>query len=125
MSEACLLARGHLHLFDAKKFPVITFKSTAVKPTSENTADVTGELSMHGVTNEMVLKVEFIGKGKGPGPQGKIVAGSDGMTTVTGWDAMATLQRTDFGLTWNQMIEGTRVLGEDVQIELHVEADKQ
>jgi polyisoprenoid-binding protein YceI len=44
---------------------------------------------------------------------------------VSGWDATATLKRTEFGLTWNQMIEGTQVVGDDVQIELHLEADKQ
>lgn len=113
------------NFFDVKRFPEMTFKSKSVQRTGENTADVTGELTMHGVTKEVLLKVEFTGKGKGPGPQGKAASASDAATTVTGWDATTTLQRSDFGLTWNQMIEGTRVLGDDVQIDLHVEADKQ
>jgi polyisoprenoid-binding protein YceI len=111
--------------FDVGKFPEITFRSKSVKRTSESTADVTGDLTIHGVTREVVLKVEFTGKGKGPGMRGKMVPGVDTATTVTGWDATTTLQRSDFGMTWNQMIEGTRVVADDVQIELHIEADKQ
>jgi len=101
------------NFFDAKKFPDITFKSTSVKRTGENTADVTGNLTMHGVTKEVVLKVELLGKG----------AGMQG-ATVSGWDAATALKRSDFGLSWNKVIEGTQVVGDDVQIELHVEADK-
>lgn len=113
------------NFFDVVRFPEMTFKSKSVKRTGENTADVIGELAMHGVTREVMLKVEFTGKGKGPGPDGKLLSGSAAAATVTGWDATTTLQRSDFGLTWNQTIEGTRVLADDVQIELHVEADKQ
>ena len=101
------------NFFDAKKFPEIAFKSTSVKRTGENTADVTGNLSMHGVTKEVVLKVELLGKG----------AGMQG-STVSGWDAGTALKRSDFGLSWNKVIEGTQVVGDDVQIELHIEADK-
>jgi polyisoprenoid-binding protein YceI len=101
------------NFFDATKFPEITFKSTSVKRTGENTADVTGNLSMHGVTKEVVLKVELLGKGAGM--QGGI---------TSGWDAGTALKRSDFGLSWNKVIEGTQVVGDDVQIELHLEADK-
>ena len=101
------------NFFDAKKFPEITFKSSSVKRTGENTAEVTGNLSMHGVTKEVVLKVELLGKG----------AGMQG-ATVSGWDAGTALKRSDFGLSWNKVIEGTKVVGDDVQIELHIEADK-
>jgi polyisoprenoid-binding protein YceI len=102
------------HFFDVEKFPEITFKSKSVKLTGPNTAEVTGDLTMHGVTKEVALKAELLGKGAGM--QGKV---------VSGWDATATLKRTEFGLTWNQVIEGTQVVGDDVQIELHLEADKQ
>ena len=101
------------HFFDVKKFPEITYKSTAVKKTGENTFDVTGNLAMHGVTKEVVLKVELLGKGAGPKD-----------STVSGWDASTALKRSDFGLTWNQVIEGTQMVWDDVKIELHVEADK-
>ena len=51
--------------FDAAKYPETTFKSKSVKSTGKNTFDVTGDLTMHGVTKEVVLKVELIGKGAG------------------------------------------------------------
>jgi len=102
------------NFFDVEKYPEINFKSKSVKQTGEDTAEVTGDLSMHGVTKEVVLKVELLGKGAGP--QGK---------TVSGWEAKTNLKRTDFGLTWNKMIEGTQMVGDDVDIDLRVEADKQ
>jgi len=102
------------NFFDAAKYPEITFKSKSVKSTGNNTADVTGDLTMHGVTKEVVLKVELIGKGAG------MKAGS----VVSGWNADTALKRTDYGLTWNKVIEGTQVVGDDVKIDLNVEADK-
>src|SRR6266481_2514069 len=111
------------NFFDVEKFPEMTFRSKSVKGTGQNTADVTGDLTMHGVTKEVVLKVEFTGKGKGAGPQGTIVPGRDATTMVTGWDATATVLRSDFGMAWNQTIENTRVVANDVKIEVHAEAE--
>jgi polyisoprenoid-binding protein YceI len=102
------------NFFDAAKYPEITFKSTSVKATGNNTADVTGDLTMHGVTKEIVLKVELLGKGTGMKPG----------SVVSGWNAATALKRTDYGLTWNKVIEGTQVVGDDVKIDLNVEADK-
>ena len=103
------------NFFDAAKYPETTFKSKSVKSTGKDTFDVTGDLTMHGVTKEVVLKVELIGKGPGM-KQGSI---------LSGWDATTALKRSDFGLAWNKVIEGTQVVGDDVKIELHVEADKE
>jgi polyisoprenoid-binding protein YceI len=103
------------NFFDAAKYPEITFKSKSVKMTGNNTADVTGDLTMHGVTKEAVLKVELLGKGAGMKPG----------SVVSGWNAATALKRTDYGLTWNKVIEGTQVVGDDVKIDLNVEADKQ
>src|SRR6516162_8726060 len=111
------------NFFDVEKFPEMTFRSKSVKPTGQNTADVTGDLTMHGVTREVVVKVEFTGKGKGAGPQGTVTPGRDATTMVTGWDATTTVRRSDFGMTWNQTLEGTRVVADEVQIEVHVEAE--
>jgi len=99
--------------FDVQKFPEITFKSKSVKKTGANAANVIGDFTMHGVTKEVLLNVELLGKG--PGMQG---------TIVSGWDGTTTLKRSDFGLIWNKAIEGTQVVGDDVQIDLHIEADK-
>jgi polyisoprenoid-binding protein YceI len=101
------------NFFDAAKYPEITFKSKSVKKTGDNTADITGDLTMHGVTKEVVLKAELLGKGAGM--QGK---------TVSGWEATTALKRSDFGLSWNKAIEGTQIVGDDVQIDLRVEAGK-
>jgi polyisoprenoid-binding protein YceI len=99
--------------FDVKKFPEITFKSKSVKKTGANAANIIGDFTMHGVTKEVLLNVELLGKG--PGMQG---------TIVSGWDGTTTLNRSDFGLIWNKAIEGTQVVGDDVRIDLHIEADK-
>jgi polyisoprenoid-binding protein YceI len=101
------------NFFDATKYPEISFKSKSVKKTGDQTADITGDLTMHGVTKEVVLKAELLGKG----------AGMEGKT-VSGWEATTALKRSDYGLSWNKPIEGTQVVGDDVQIDLRVEADK-
>jgi len=98
--------------FDAEKFPEITFESKSVKRTGETTAEVTGDLTMHGVTKEVVLKVEFLGKGAN---------GKGG--TVSGWEATTNLKRSEYGLTWNKLVEGAQIAGDDVEIDLRVEAD--
>lgn len=100
--------------FDVEKFPTITFKSKSVKSTGKDTADVTGDLTIHGVTKEVVLAVELLGKGAGAKPG----------SFISGWDATTALKRQDFGLVWNKLVEGTQIVGDDVKIELHVEADK-
>jgi len=43
---------------------------------------------------------------------------------VSGWEAKTNLKRSEFGLSWNKAIEGTQIVGDDVEIDLHVEADK-
>ena len=102
------------NFFDVTKYPEITFKSKSVKSTGKQTFDVTGDLTMHGVTKEVVLKVELIGKGTGM-KEGSI---------VSGWDGTTALKRSEFGLAWSKVIEGTQVVGDDVKIELHIKADK-
>jgi len=102
------------NFFDAAKFPEISFKSKSVKKTGDNMFDVSGDLTMHGVTKEVVLKTELIGKGAGMKPG----------SVLSGWDATTAIKRSEFGLAWNKVIEGTQVVGDDVKIELHVEADK-
>ena len=102
------------NFFDATKYPETTFKSKSVKSTGKQTFDVTGDLTMHGVTKEVVLKVELIGKGAGM-KEGSI---------VSGWDGTTALKRSEFGLAWSKVIEGTQVVGDDVKIELHIEANK-
>lgn len=97
--------------FDVEKFPKMTFKSKKVVRTGEKTADVIGDLSLHGVTKEVTLKTTFLGKGKG-------MTGD----LQTGWKAATTINRSDYGLTWSKLIEGVQVVGDEIEIELHIEA---
>jgi len=76
---------------DVATYPDATFKSTSVKPTGKNadgkmTADVTGDLTLHGVTKPVVVKTTFLGEGKDP--WGGYRAGFEGTTTI---------KRSDFG----------------------------
>lgn len=97
---------GHLKsddFFDAEAFPVITFESTAVED-----GKITGHLTIKGVTREVVLDAEF--SGPATDPWGNVRYGLSASTTIN---------RTDFGLTWNQALEtGGVLVGEDVRIEI-------
>lgn len=98
--------------FDVANYPTITFKSTAVKPTGENTAEITGDLTIRGTTRSVVLKAEFLGQGKG----------MDGSTRA-GFVASTKINREDWGLTWNVALEAAGLLvGKEVTIELDVQA---
>ena len=97
--------------FDVEKFPEMTFKSRKVTRTGDKTADVVGDLTLHGVTKEVTLKTTFLGKGKG-------MTGAE----QTGWEAKTTIKRSDFGLTWSKLIEGVQVVGDEIAIELLIEA---
>src|SRR3981081_3490002 len=70
------------NFFDVAKYPQITFKSKSVKKTGDGKFDVTGDFTMHGVTKEVVLKVELLGKGPGP-KEGTAVSGWAGTPATT------------------------------------------
>lgn len=93
--------------FDAAQFPVMTFKSTSVERTGENTANVTGDLTIHGVTKPTVLAVTHNKSGKHP------MKGNN----VTGFSATTNIKRSDFGMEY-----GLPMVGDDVEIRLEVEA---
>src|SRR5450432_2061504 len=100
--------------FDATKFPTITFKSKSVKQTGPESGDITGDLTMHGVTKEITLHAKFLGKGKGMGGH-----------AISGWQVTSDpIKRNDYGLSWSKVVEGTAVVGEDVAVTIEVEADK-
>jgi polyisoprenoid-binding protein YceI len=97
---------------DVANHPTITFKSTRVELTGENTGKVHGNLTIRGVTRPVVLDVEYLGQT--PSPFGDTRAGFVGTTRIN---------REDWGLTWNVAIEAGGVLvGKEVKIELDVEA---
>jgi polyisoprenoid-binding protein YceI len=95
--------------FDAANFPVATFKSKAWKKTGENTFEVTGDLTIKGVTKEVVLATELVGSGPGMGG-----------AMLTGWSATTTIKKSEFGLAGPAML--SKALGDDVTINISIEA---
>ena len=97
--------------FDAAKFPKITFKSTGVTPQGTNKATLKGELTMHGVTKPVTLDAEVLGFS--PDPWGNFRAG---------FEAKTKLNRQDFGVSWNKVVEGGgSVLSDEVEITIDIE----
>ncbi len=96
---------------DVEKYPTITFKSTKVERAGAGELNVTGDLTMHGVTKEVVLKVD------GPTGEEKDPWGN----TRAGASATTKIKRTDFGLTWSATLEtGGLLLGDDLKVELEM-----
>ena len=106
---------GHLKspdFFDVAKFPTITFKSKKVAKAGAGKLKVTGDLTIHGVTKEVVLNVEGPSK-EAKDPWGNIKSGAEATTKVN---------RKDFGLTWNKALEtGGVVVGDEVSLTIDVE----
>jgi polyisoprenoid-binding protein YceI len=91
----------------------ITFKSKKITRAGEGEWKVTGDLTIHGVTKEVVLNAES------PTPEGKDPFGN----TRIGASGSTKIKRSDFGLTWNAAIEtGGVLVGDDLRIELEVSA---
>src|SRR5215472_1068643 len=99
---------------DIENFPTITFKSTRVELQGPDRAKVIGDLTIRGVTREVVLDTELTGRGKSP--MGKETVGFEARTSIT---------RQDFGLTWNVALEtGGFLVGDTIKIELAIEAHR-
>ncbi|HLX88230.1 MAG TPA: YceI family protein [Acidimicrobiales bacterium] len=99
--------------FDVDSYPTITFRSTALKLTSDNRFELTGELTLHGVTRPVVLDGEF--EGANTSPWG---------TAAIGFSASTEIDRDDYGVSFNQVLEtGGMLVGNKVRIELSFEAN--
>ena len=102
------------NFFDVEKFPEITFKSTKIKATGKDKYDVTGTLTMRGVSKEVTLPVQFLGFGKDPWGNDK-----------AGFSIDFTLNRKDFGLVWNKTLDtGGVLLGDEVWVSINLETAK-
>jgi polyisoprenoid-binding protein YceI len=100
--------------FDSDRYPVITFTSTHIEKAGEQRYQVTGDLTIAGVTRPVRLEVEALGRTRDPW-------GSE----RTGFSGRTAIDRRDFGLVWNQALEtGGVVVGDKVEIEIEVEAIK-
>ena len=101
--------------FDVAKYPTLTFVSKKVEKAGEGKLKVTGDLTIHGVTKEVVLDVE------GPTPEMKDPWGG----IRVGAHATTAINRKDFGLLWNKTLEAGGVLvGDEVAITIDVELVK-
>lgn len=101
--------------FDAAKFPAMTFVSRKVAKARKGALTVTGDLTLHGITKEVVLHVEPLSK-ESKDPWGNFRRGTS---------ATATINRKDFGLIWNKALEtGGVMIGDEVTISLEVELVK-
>lgn len=100
--------------FDAETFPQITFKSTRLEGAADR-FKLSGDLTIRGTKRPVVLDVTAEGRGKDPWGGER-----------AGFSATATIKRSDFGLTWNQVLEtGGVVVGDEVKISLDVELIRQ
>lgn len=99
------------NFFDAVNHPTITFKSTGIEVQGAELR-ITGDLTIRGVTKPVVLTGRFLGSS----------SSGQGRARV-GFEATTRIDRTAYGVTWNRALEGGGVmLGDDVEIELAVEA---
>ena len=105
---------GHLKspdFLDAEKFPKITFKSTKVERKGDKKYALVGDLTIHGVTKPVTLDVEELGGGKDPWGNQRL-----------GFSAKTKIDRGEFGLKWNQVLEtGGVLVGEHIDVEADVE----
>ena len=109
---------GHLKspdFFDVAQYPTITFKSSSVEHVGGSDYKVTGDLTMHGVTKQVVFNAEYGGQGKD----------AYGMHRA-GISVKGKINREDWGLTWNAALESGGVLvSKDVNIEIDLSAINQ
>lgn len=108
--DAHLKSGDFLHV---EQHPVITFKSKKVETAGESELKVTGDLTIHGTTKEVVLEVD------GPTTETKDPFGN----VRVGASAKTKIKRSEFGLTWNAALEtGGFLVGDELKIELDVSA---
>jgi polyisoprenoid-binding protein YceI len=100
---------------NAAEYPAITFKSTGVEMTGENQGRLMGDLTIRGVTRPVVLDLEMSGTIVDPWGN-----------TRAGFSASGTIDRQEFGLTWNKALEtGGVLVGNDVGIAIEIEGVQQ
>ena len=100
------------HFFDAEHFPAITFKSKRVEQVSPGKLKITGDLTIHGITKEVVLDVD------GPTAPIKDPWGNQRMAI----NATTKINRQDFGVKWNATMDnGGVVVGDEVSITIDAE----
>jgi polyisoprenoid-binding protein YceI len=109
---------GHLRsadFFDVEQFPELKFESTSVEQLDEDTFRVTGNLTIHGVTNEIVLHAEVEGTDTDPWGNERV-----------GLEVIGELSRGDYGMKFNQALgSGNMLVADKVKLALDISAVKQ
>ncbi len=101
--------------FNVEEYPKMTFKSKRVELVSDHEAKLVGDLTIKDITREVVLDVNYAGQAQSPWG-----------TTSAGFTASTTIDRTDWGLTWNQALEtGGVLVSEKIGINIETELVKQ
>ncbi len=99
--------------FESETYPEMTFESTEIRPDGES-FELVGNLTLHGVSKEVVLKGEMLGRVTDPW----------GMERVA-FEANTSLNRKDFGLVWNQVLEsGGLLVAENVDVVIELQLVK-
>ncbi|MBF8419055.1 YceI family protein [Heyndrickxia coagulans] len=100
---------------DVEQYPKITFVSKSVTKAGNNEYNVTGDLTIRGVTKEETFKVTFEGISKNP------MSGAE----TAGFSAEGTVKRSNYGLTWNAALEtGGVLVGDEIKFTVELEASK-
>jgi polyisoprenoid-binding protein YceI len=100
--------------FDVEKYPTIMFASHRIHSVDGNKAKVTGDLTIHGITRQITVSVDFSGPVKDPF--------GDGLSM--GFAVSAIINREDYGIMWNQPMANNGIMvGRDVQLFVDLEAD--
>ena len=98
--------------FDAEKIPALTFRSTGIQRNGDGTFALAGDLTIHGVTRSVSFEASLLGKAKDPWGNERLA-----------FEAETTINRKDFGLTWNAALEtGGFLVGDEVTISVSVQA---
>ena len=98
--------------FAVEKYPTITFASASVTPAGGSVFTVTGDLSIRGITKRIALPVSYLGKAKDPWGTEKL-----------GFETEVSINRKDYGLTWNAALEtGGFLVGDEVKISVSIQA---
>jgi polyisoprenoid-binding protein YceI len=103
------------NFLEVDKFPVMTFKSTSVIPVGPGRYTLTGDLTIKGNTRPVTLEVTNYGEFNDPGMMGHRIA----------YGAAGKINRKDFGLSFNAILDGRFVVSEDIQIAIEGEIVEQ
>lgn len=97
---------------DVERFPALTFESTTVEGTGGRTLRIEGDVTIRGRTRPVSLSAEYLGMATDPWGTPKVA-----------FTASTRIDREDFGITWNQVLEtGGVLVSKDVDIEIEVQA---